>query len=92
MHYLQNCLEINDCPLVNFRMGDILYQKQDLGALPYYDKAYEAFAKHPDFLVRYCATNIYSQNLTKARKIFLELSEIYPNHPNIPGLKEALDL
>ncbi len=92
MYYLRKCLEINDCPLVNFRMGDILYQKQDLGGLPFYDKAYEAFAKHPDFLMRYCAINIYSQNLTKAKKIYLELSEIMPNHPNLPNLREALGL
>ncbi|RLD55879.1 MAG: hypothetical protein DRI97_08600 [Bacteroidetes bacterium] len=92
MHYFLSCLTVNDCPLVNFRIGDILYQKQDLTALPFYDKAYAGFAKHPDFLVRYCVTNLYSQNIPKAKAIFQELSEIAPKHPNLPSLKEALGL
>lgn len=82
----------NDCPLVNFRIGNILYQQQDLAALPFYDKASEGFAMDPDFLVRYCVANIFNQNKSKAKEIFLELSEIAPQHSNLPNLKKALDL
>lgn len=92
LFYLQKCLVINDCPLVNFRIGDLLYQKQDLGALLYYDKAYSGFANYPDFLVRYCVTNLYSQNLAKAKELYLDLAEIAPKHPNLPNLKQALGI
>lgn len=90
LNYYMLCLEINDCPLVNFRIGNILYQKQDKRALHYYNKAYDGFAKDPDFLVRYCVASIYNQEISKAREIFNELTSMDPAHPDIPSLKKAL--
>jgi hypothetical protein len=75
---------------VNFQIGNMLYQQRDKNALPFYDKAYEGFAMHPDFLARYSVINLRNQNLSKAKIIYRELSEIAPQHPDLPNLKAAL--
>ncbi len=90
LHYFMLCLEINDCPLVNFRIGDLLYMKRDISAMQYYEKAYDGLAMYPDFLVRYCVSCIYNQERAKALAIFKELTEISPQHPDLPNLKSAL--
>ncbi len=90
IYYFLRCLEINDCPLVNFQIGNILYQQRDKNALPFYDKAYEGFLMHPDFLARYSVINLRNQNLAKAKIIYHELSKIAPQHPDLPNLKAAL--
>jgi len=90
LYYYFRCLEINDCPLVNFQIGDLLYQMQDKGILPYYEKAYDGFAKHPDFLVRYCVACIYMQESFKAKELYRELVELAPNHSALPNIKEAI--
>ena len=92
LYYYFTCLETNDCPLVNFRIGDILYQKQDKSVLHFYEKAYDGFSKDPDFLVRYCVASYYNQDISKAKTIFHELSKIAPRHSDLPPLKETLGL
>jgi len=92
LYYYFACLETNDCPLVNFRIGDILYQKQDKNVLHFYEKAYDGFAKDPDFLVRYCVSSYYNQDISRAKTIFNELSKIAPHHSGLPSLKEVLGL
>jgi tetratricopeptide (TPR) repeat protein/lysophospholipase L1-like esterase len=92
LHYYFVGLEINDCPLVNFRIGNILYQIQDTRAIHFYEKAYDGFAKDPDFLVRYCVASFYNQETAKAKTIFHELSKIAPHHSDLPALKEAIGL
>jgi hypothetical protein len=77
---------------VNFRIGDILYQKQDMRVLHFYEKAYDGFAKDPDFLVRYCVASYYNQDISRAKTIFHELSKIAPHHSGLPPLKEALGI
>lgn len=90
LYYFLQCLEINDCPLVNFRIGNMLYQQQDLAVLSYYDKAFDGFARDPDFLIRYCVAAKLNQELSKAKEIFSLLSAIAPRHPDLPRLMEAL--
>ena len=51
-YYLERCMNINDCPVVNLYMGDLLYQGQDLKAIQYYQKAFDAYAYDPNFLAR----------------------------------------
>lgn len=87
----QECLKINDCPLVNFQIGNILYKQRDLQALDFYNKAYDAFASDPNFLVRYCVVNKLGGNREKALGIYNELLKISPGHPELSNLKKTLD-
>lgn len=91
LYYYTRCLEINDCPLVNFRIGNILYQKRDLTVMHYYDKAYEGFARDPDFLIRYCVSCLYNQEVDKAKEIYRFLALIAPRHPELPNLAKSLE-
>ena len=90
LHYYFRCLEINDCPLVNFRIGNILYQKRDLTVMQFYDKAYKGFARDPDFMIRYCVSCLYNQEVDKAKEIYRFLAGIAPRHPELPNLEKAL--
>ncbi len=89
--YFMRCLEINDCPLVNYRIGDILYRQQDLSVLSFYEKAYPGYFMDPDFLVRYSVSCLSNQKLAKAKEIYRFLSEIAPQHSDLPSLKKALE-
>lgn len=91
LYYYSRCLEINDCPLVNFRIGNILYQNRDLTAMQYYDKAYKGFARDPDFMIRYCVSCLFNQELDKAKDIYSFLALIAPSHPELPNLRKAID-
>jgi tetratricopeptide (TPR) repeat protein len=92
LHYYFLCLEANDCPLVNFRIGDLLYQSQDKEALAFYKKAYPAYKKDPDFLVRYSVAYMFNQNPVKAKEIYLELANLSPTHPALARLKEVIGM
>jgi pentatricopeptide repeat protein len=91
LYYLSECLGTNDCPLVNFYIGNILYQKKDNKVLPYYQKAYEAYRKDPDFLVRYCVANLANNDKAKANAILNELMAVAPGYKDIPRLKAFLN-
>ncbi len=91
LNYYLRCLEINDCPLVNFSIGNILYQKRDLTVMQFYDKAYKGFARDPDFMIRYCVSCLYNQEVEKAKEIYRFLALIAPQHPELPNLKKAID-
>jgi len=91
LYYFTSCLEINDCPLVNFRIGNILYQRRDMTVMHFYDKAYVGFARDPDFMIRYCVSCLYNQEVDKAKEIYRFLALIAPLHPELPNLKKALE-
>jgi len=86
-YFLSLCLEINNCPLVNFYMGNILFQKQDTKVLLFYAKAYDAYKKDPDFLFRLCIANLASGDKPKASAILNELIAVDPGYSEIPQLK-----
>jgi tetratricopeptide (TPR) repeat protein len=86
-YYLSLCLETNDCPVVNFYMGNILYQKRDNKVLLYYNKAYDAYRKDPGFLVRFCVANLVNKDKSKAIAVFNELIVVDPDYIEIPQLK-----
>jgi hypothetical protein len=86
-YYLFLCLEINDCPLVNYYMGNILYQKKDIKVLQYYNKAYDAYRKDPGFLARFCVANAINNNKSKAIEVLNELIALAPDYSAIPQLK-----
>lgn len=85
-YYLSLCIKTNDCPLVNFYMGNILYQKKDIKVLQYYNKAYDAYRKDPNFLVRYCLANMANKDKIKAKAILRELIDVDPNYTDIHKL------
>lgn len=89
-YYLSLCQEINDCPLVNFYMGNILFQKKDIRALFYYNKAYDGYKNNPGFLARFCFANIVKQNKSKASEVLNELIVLDPKYVEIPRLKAFL--
>ncbi len=91
LYYLSVCLETNDCPLVNFFIGNIFYQKQDKRVLFFYNKAYDGYSKYPDFLVRLCVANLVNKNRSQAKAILDELIELDPSYREIPRLKSSLN-
>ncbi|MFO7670157.1 MAG: hypothetical protein R6W31_10900 [Bacteroidales bacterium] len=90
LYYFSRCLEINDCPLVNWRMGNILMQKQDKKVLFYYTKAYAGFSKDPQFLVNLIVANLVNDRKGDARLILNELVAIDPGNSSIARLQAAL--
>ena len=90
-YYLSLCLKTNDCPLVNFYMGNILYQKKDIKVLQFYNKAYDAYRKDPSFLVRYCVANMANKDKSRAIAVLNELIAIAPDAKEIPGLKSYVN-
>ncbi len=90
LYYLSRCLEINDCPLVNFYLGNIFYQKQDSKVLYFYTKAYDAYKKDSNFLVRLCVSNLVNKNRSRAKSILDELINKDPKHGEIPRLKAII--
>jgi len=90
-YYLSLCLKTNDCPLVNFFIGNTLYQKQDKRVLFFYNKAYNGYSKDPGFLVRLCVAYLVNKNKTQAKAVLDELIELDPLHLDIPRLKASLN-
>ena len=90
LYYFSRCLEINDCPLVNWQMGNILMQKQDKRVLFYYTKAYAGFSKDPQFLVNLIVASLVNENKSGAKKFLNELVALDPDHSSIPRLQAAL--
>jgi len=89
-YYLERCLEINDCPVVNLYLGDVLYQNQDLDALNYYQKAYTAYANDSDYLARLFYSYFVNVNKNKASETLNRLMKIDPSHSEIPRLQTLL--
>jgi tetratricopeptide (TPR) repeat protein len=89
-YYLERCLAINDCPVVNLYLGDILYQKQDLNALQYYQKAYDAYNADPSYLIRLFYAYFVSVNKTRAEETLNRLKKIDPSNSEIPRLQTLL--
>jgi len=90
MYYLSRCLEINDCPLVNWQMGNVLMKQQDKRVLYYYTKAHDGFSNSPQFLVNLFVANLVNENKSGARLILNELIVLDPSNSRIPGLQAAL--
>ncbi len=90
LYYFSRCLEKNDCPLVNWQIGNILLQKQDKKVLFYYTKAYSGFSKDPIFLINLIVANLVNENKPGAGRILNELIAIDPANSRIPGIKAAL--
>ncbi|MDX2432384.1 MAG: hypothetical protein QNK35_15710 [Bacteroides sp.] len=89
--YLERCLMINDCPVVNLYLGDILYQKQDLDALSFYQKAYVAYAWDPGYLSRLFYAYFVNVNKTKATETLNRLKNIDPSYSEIPRFETLLN-
>jgi lysophospholipase L1-like esterase len=87
LYYLTVCLKTNDCPLVNFYIGNILYDRRDNKVLAYYQKSYDAYRRDPGFLVRFCVANLVNNDKSKARSIFNELILLAPGDKEIPQLR-----
>ncbi len=91
LYYLSVCLQANDCPLVNFYIGNILYQKRDNNVLTYYQKAYDVYRKDPAFLVRFCVANLVNNDKPKAKLLLNELIDLDPGYGEIPKLRKFLN-
>ncbi len=90
LYYLSECLKTNDAPVVNLFIGNIYYEKHDKRVLFFYNKAYDAYRKDPDFLVKLCVANLVNKNRQQAKTVLNELIKIAPSHTDIPQLKAAL--
>lgn len=90
-YYLERCLMINDCPVVNLYLGDILYQKQNIKALYHYLKAQEAYDEDPSFLIRLFYAYFVNVNKAKATEVFNRLKYIEPSNNQISRLQQLLD-
>ncbi len=90
LYYLSECLKINDAPVVNLFIGNIYYEKHNKKVLYFYNKAYDAYRKDPNFLVKLCVANLVNKNKRQAKTVLNELIEVAPSHNEIPQLKAAL--
>lgn len=90
LYYLESCLTINDCPLVNLYLGDLLYQRQDLKAVQYYQKASDAYAFDPNFLARLFYAYFVNVNKAGAEGTLNRLKKIDPSHSEITRLQTLL--
>lgn len=90
-YYLEKCLQINDCPVVNLYLGDILYQKQSLKVLFHYQKAYEAYDEDPNFMIRLFYAYFVRVNKAKATQALNRLKYIDPNNDQISRLQYLVD-
>jgi tetratricopeptide (TPR) repeat protein len=90
LFYLKRCLAINDCPVVNLYIGDVLYQKQDLDALHYYRKAYEAYDRDPGYLTRLFYAYFVNVNKAGAKAALDKLMAVDPSYPEISRLQTLL--
>ena len=90
LFYLLSCLKINDCPLVNWQIGNILFQKQDEKVLYFYNKAYAGFSKNADFLSQLFIANMVNDNTARAGVVLGELIACDPSNKNIPRFEAAL--
>lgn len=90
LYYLLACLQINDCPVVNWQIGNILYQQQDEKVLYFFNKAYAGFSKNADFLSQLFIANIVNENMNEAQAVLGELIAIDPSNNNIPRFEAAL--
>ena len=90
LYYLSLCLEINDCPLVNWQIGNILFQKQDMSVLFYYNKAYDAYCKNAAYLDNLFVANLVNENIAQARAVLQEIVILDPSNSNIPRFEAAL--
>lgn len=90
LYYLSRCMEINDCPLVNWQMGNILMKMQDKRVLHFYTKAHPGFSKDPQFLVNLIVANLVNENKSGAKKALDELVALDPGHSSIPRLQAAI--
>lgn len=91
LYYFYRCLEINDCPLVNYQIGNMLYMEQNQDAMHYYDKAYQGFARDANFLIRYCVSCLTNQKVSKAKEIYQIVTVLAPQHPDLPNLRQAIE-
>jgi tetratricopeptide (TPR) repeat protein len=89
-YYLERCLKINDSPVVNLYLGDILYQKQDLKALFHYEKAYAAYENDPNFLSRLFYAYFVNVNKAGSEKVLNQLKSLDPSNSEIPRFETLL--
>ncbi len=90
LFYFLSCLKINDCPLVNWQVGNILMQKQDKRVLHYYIKAHSGFSRDSQFLINLIVANLVNKNKPGATIILNELVALDPDNSSIPSLKAAI--
>jgi len=91
LYYLSVCLKTNDCPLVNYFIGNILYEKHDKRVLFFYNKAYNGYHQNPGFLVRLCIANILNKKKSQAKDILDKLIKVDPSYQDVARLKVLID-
>jgi tetratricopeptide (TPR) repeat protein len=87
---LVSSLEINNAPVTNRLIGNVLITQKDNRLLYYYIKAYPTFRFEPSFLSKYSIANYVNRRYPEAKKALSDLKQIQPDYPEIPGLEKLL--
>jgi len=89
---LHNALKINDCPLVNKKIGDILFEVKNNKLLYYYKKAYDDYKYDSGFLITYCIAFYVNKDITRAKEVLAELSQLDSENTEISKLQNLLNI
>ena len=83
-------LEIKETPLANRCVGDILFSRNDRGAVIYYQKAYAGYKYDVDFLVNLTILYVKNKLGKKAREVLSEIKQIDPDDKKLAILETSI--
>ena len=88
--YLYSSLKVNDTPLANRLIGNIMLAQKDNNLLFYYSKALPAFQREPEFLKNYIIGLMVNRETDKAKDAFAMIVDIDPDYKDIPTLRKLV--
>lgn len=89
---LEQCIKVNDAPIVNRLIGDALYQKKQNELLHYYQEAYPYFNKELPFLYNYCIAYYVNKEMENAESVLKEMITLGANEQMTANLKTMIKL
>jgi tetratricopeptide (TPR) repeat protein len=91
LQVLNQSLKIQETALANQMIGSILFQKKDIGALKYYEKAYAQDPEDPDILNNLIILYLIKKDIPNARKCLDEFRLVANDYEKIQRLEKLFD-
>ncbi len=89
--WINQAILVNDCPVANYYMGELLKVQRDKNLLPYYQKAYQAYRFDAEFLHSLFIAYLVNSNFEKAKHTLNELKNVDPNYNSISNLEKLIE-
>jgi tetratricopeptide (TPR) repeat protein len=90
-YWINKAILINDCPVANFYMGELLKLKRDKDLLFYYQKAYPAYCFDPKYLHSLFIAYVANSDFEKAKQTLNEIKFIEPGYSAISKLEKLIE-